>query len=118
MSDITIIKICYSIEPRDKIYVKGFSCFSKNIGKNLSNKYSQKLLDSAKKFTLDAIRTASKKEIQKATEATGHLIGNKTADKTSVSRRSSKELHSKNGLEEAKHDLEVPKERYKSPEKR
>ena len=41
----------YSIEPRDRRYVNGYGClsFSKNIGKNLSNKYSQKLLDSAKK---------------------------------------------------------------------
>ena len=47
----------YSIEPRDRIYVKGygFLSFAKNIGthatkvaKNISNKYSQKLLDSAK----------------------------------------------------------------------
>ena len=41
----------YSIEPKDRIYVKGyrFLSFTKNTGKNLSNKYSQKLLDSAKK---------------------------------------------------------------------
>ena len=34
----------YSIEPRDRIYVKGygFLSFTKNIGKNLSNKYGQK----------------------------------------------------------------------------
>ena len=40
----------YSIEPRDRIYVKGygFLSFAKNIGKSLSNNYSQKLLDSAK----------------------------------------------------------------------
>ena len=40
----------YSIEPKDRIYVKGygFLCFAKNMGKNLSNKYVQKLLDSAK----------------------------------------------------------------------
>ena len=40
----------YSIEPKDIIYVKGygFSPFAKNIGKNLSSKYDQKLLDSAK----------------------------------------------------------------------
>ena len=43
--------MCYSIEPRDGIYVKGyeFLSFTKNIGKYLSNKYSQKPLDSAKK---------------------------------------------------------------------
>ena len=36
----------YSIEPRERIYVKGygFLSFAKNIGKNLSNKYGQKLL--------------------------------------------------------------------------
>ena len=41
----------YSIEPRDKIYVKGygFLTFAKNMGKNFSNKYSQKRLDSAKR---------------------------------------------------------------------
>ena len=42
----------YSIEPRDRIYVKGygFLSFAKNMGKNLSNKYGQKRLDSAKKI--------------------------------------------------------------------
>ena len=39
--------------------------FAKNMSKNLSNKYGQKLLDSAKKCTTDAIKTASKKAIQK-----------------------------------------------------
>ena len=51
-----IIKMTYSIEPRNRIYVKGygFLSFAKNLGthatrtaKNLSNKYGQKLLDSA-----------------------------------------------------------------------
>ena len=56
----------YSIESRDRIYVKeyGFLSFTKNMGKNLSNKYGQKLLDSAKKSTKDAIKTASKRAIQ------------------------------------------------------
>ena len=49
-----ITKMDYSIEPRDKIYVKGsgFLSFAKNIGtnaKHLNYKYSQNLLDSAKK---------------------------------------------------------------------
>ena len=81
----------YSIEPRDKIYVKGygFLSFAKIMSKNLSNKYGQKLLDSTKKFTSDAIKTASKRAIQKASEATGDLIGSKIADKiTSVSKKS------------------------------
>ena len=36
----------YSIEPRQRRYVEdyGFLSFAKNIGKNISNKYSQKLV--------------------------------------------------------------------------
>ena len=94
----------YSIEPRDRIYVKGygFLSFAKNMGKSLSNKYGQKLLDSAKKSTTDAIKTASKRAIQKTAEATGDLIGNKIADKiTSISKKkSTKELPDNDGKEE------------------
>ena len=49
--------------------------------KSLSNKYGQKLLDSAKESTADAIKTAPKTVIQKPAEATGDLIGNKIADR-------------------------------------
>ena len=59
----------------------GFLSFLKNMGKILSNKYGQKLLDSAKKSTTDAIKTASKREIQKTAKATGDLTGNKIAEK-------------------------------------
>ena len=57
----------YSIEPRDRIYVEGygFLSFAKNIGKNLSNKYSPKIIDTAKKSTTDAIKAASQQAIQK-----------------------------------------------------
>ena len=36
----------YSVEPKDRIYVKGYGLlsFSKNMGQNLNNKNSQKLL--------------------------------------------------------------------------
>ena len=66
----------YSTEPRDKIYVKGygFLSFAKNMGKWLCNKYGQKLIDSTKKSTTDAIKTASKKPIHKTAEATGDLF--------------------------------------------
>ena len=94
---IVCIKMRYSIEPRDSIYVKGygFLSFAKNMGKSLSNKYGQTLLDSAKKSTTHVIETASKRAIQKTAEATGDLIGNKIADKiTSVSKKKPyKELH-------------------------
>ena len=60
---------------------------------NLNNKYGQKLLDSAKKYTADALKTAAKRVIQKVAEGTGDLSGNKIADKiTSFSKKSTKEL--------------------------
>ena len=98
----------YSIEPRDRIYVKGygFLSFAKNMGKSLSNKYDQKLLDSAKKSTADAMKTTSKRAIQKTAETTRDLIGNKIADKiTSVSRKSAKELPNEDV------DIATPKKR-------
>ena len=69
----------YSIEPKDKIFVKGygFLSFAENIGKNLSGEYIQELLDSAKKSTTDELKTTSKRAIQKISEATGDLIDNK-----------------------------------------
>ena len=70
---IACIKMKYSVEPRDRIYVKWyvFLSFSKNVDKSLSNKYGQKRLDSPKKSTADAIKTASKRAIQKTAEANG-----------------------------------------------
>ena len=75
----------------DRIFAKGyeFLSFAKNmdthptkVAKNMSNKYGQKLLDSVKKSTTDAIKTTSKRANPKTAEATGDLIGNKIADKT------------------------------------
>ena len=121
----------YSIEPRDRIYVKGygFLSFTKNMGthankvaKNLSNKHGQKLLDTAKKFSTDAIKTASKRAIEKTAEVSGDLIANKIADKTASV---STELHSKKSSEELQKDeteadveRATTKKRYISPEER
>ena len=107
----------YSIERKNRIYIKGYGFFSfaKNMRKRLSNKYGKKLLDSAKKSTTDAIKTASKRAIQKTAETTGDLICNKIADKiTSVSKFATKELPN----DETEADLErtTSKKRYISPE--
>ena len=66
----------YLVEPKQRKYVKGygFLSFAKNIGKNMSNKYSQKLFYSAKKSTTDAIKTASRRAIQQTEEATGDQL--------------------------------------------
>ena len=66
----------YSIEPRDKVYLKeyGFMSSAKSIGKNLINKYSQKIIDTLKKSATNAIETASQRAIQKTAKATGDLV--------------------------------------------
>ena len=57
----------YSTEPRDRKCVKryGFLSFTKTMGKNLSNKYGQKLFDIVNKSRADVIKTARKRAIQK-----------------------------------------------------
>ena len=83
--------MCYSVQPRDRIFVKdnGYLSSAENMGKNIgenisknvSRKCSQKLLDHAKQSGTEVLKTTWKREIQKTAEATGVLIGNKTADR-------------------------------------
>ena len=112
----------YSIEPRERRYVKGygFLSFARNLGtdatevaKNLNNKYGQKLADSAKKSATDALKIAGKGAIQKTAEASGDLVGNFIANKiTCISKKPTREPHS-NVVSN-----EIPKERYISPQER
>ena len=76
------------------------------------------------KIPLDAFKTTSKRVIQKLAEATGDLIGNKTANAvaksedgriTKVSRASSR-INSETTTNE--HSKEIPKESYISSEER
>ena len=107
------IKMRYSIEPKDRIYVKGygFLSFEKNMSKILSNKCGQKLFDSAKKSTMEAIKTASKRAIQKTAEATGDSLGSNIAKKiSSALKKSPEELRN--------NEMEAPPKRQISPEEK
>ena len=117
---IVCLKIRYWVEPTDRIYVKGygFLSFAKNMGKSLSNKYGKKRIDSAKRSTADAIKTASKKVIQKGAEATGDLIGNKIADKiTSVSKKKSTKALPNDETEEDV-EIAIPKKKIHIPRRK
>ena len=86
----------HSIQPRERKYVKvpGFLSFVRNTGKNMSNKYGQKLADNAKKSATNAIKTASKRAIQKTAEVPRDLVGKKIAGKiTNASKKSMKKPH-------------------------
>ena len=103
----------YSVEPRDRVYVKGYGFMS--FARSMSNKYGKKLVDAAKESATDAIKTVSKRAIQKTAEVTGDLVGNKIADKiTSVSKKSAKKLPT---IDEDV-ELTTHKKRYISPEER
>ena len=61
----------------------------------------------------DAIKTASKRAIQKTAEAAGDLIGNKISDKiTNVSKKPAKELHNNDETKEEDVEIAIPKIRY------
>ena len=118
--------MCYSVQPRDRIFVKRQRVFSfaknmnKNIGKNISklvdisSKYSQKFLDHAEQLATDALKAASKRAIQKTAGITGDLVRNKITDKITKISKTSKQDYSETVSNED--DKEIPKERYASPE--
>ena len=109
LNAIPLHKKRYSSEPRYiYIYVKGYGFIS--FAKSMSNKYGKKLVDTAEKSATDAIKTA---------EATGDLIGNKTADKiTSISKKKSDNNNNDNNNNNVDVELTTPKKRYISPEER
>ena len=83
-------------------------------GTNLNSKYGKKLTDTAIKTGKDFATIAGKKIVHKSAEATGHLVGNKIADKiTSASKKSHNEEIQSNEV-----NNEIPKERYIPPKER
>ena len=93
----------YSIEPRERRYVKGYGFMS--FARNFNDKYSKSLMDVSKAFA----KTAGKKILKETAKATGDLIGNNIADK--ITAKPSKKSH-----DEVIN--EIPKERYISPKER
>ena len=96
----------YSIEPRERRYVKGYGFVS--FARNFSDKYSKSLMDKGIDVRKKFPKTARKKILKETAKATGDLIGNKIADKiTSASKKSHDEANN-----------EILKERYISPKDR
>ena len=81
----------------------------------MRDKYNQKLLNHAKQSATDALKTSSKRVIQKTAEATGDLIGTEIANKIAKISKTSQQNHSETVTNE--HEKEIPKKRYISPEK-
>ena len=88
----------------------------------MSSKYSpgmlamhQKLLEHDKSAK-DALKSSSKRVIQKTVEVTGDWIGNKIDNRITKVSKSLQQNNSETVTNE--HNKEIPKEKYVSPEKR
>ena len=88
----------------------------------MSSKYSpgmlamhQKLLEHDKSAK-DALKSSSKRVIQKTVEVTGDWIGNKIVNRITKVSKSLQQNNSETVTNE--HNKEIPKEKYVSPEKR
>ena len=96
----------YSIEPRERRFVKGYGFMS--FARSFSDKYSKSLMVKGVDVSKTFAKTAGKKILIETAKATGDLISNKIADKiTSASKKSHDEVNN-----------EIPKERYISPKDR
>ena len=72
------MKMCYSIEPKERKFVKGYGFMS--FARNFSDKYRKSLLDKGIDVCKKFAKTAGKKILRETAKATGDLIGNKIAD--------------------------------------
>ena len=97
----------YSIESRERRFVKGYGFMS--FARNFSDKYSKSLMDKGIDLSKTFVKTAGKKILKETAKATGDLIGNKTADKITTASKKSQSDEIING---------IPKERYISPKER
>ena len=91
----------YSIEPRERRFVKGYDFMS--FARNFNDKYGKSLKDLSKTFA----KTAGKEILKETAKATGDLIGSKIADKITAKPHNKDEVI--NG---------IPKERYISDKER
>ena len=95
----------YSVEPRERRYVKGYGFLP--FARNFKEKYSKSLKDKGIDLSKTFAKTASKIVLKETAKTTGDLIGNKIADKITAKPHNKDEVI--NG---------IPKERYISPEER
>ena len=97
----------YSIEPRERRFVKGYGFMS--FARNFSDKYSKSLMGKGIDLSKTFAKTAGKKILKETAKTTGDLIGNKIADK--IIAKPSKKSHDEV-------NNEIPKERHISPKER
>ena len=76
----------YLFQTRGQKYIKEYYFMS--FVRQCGNKYGKKLLDTVTKIGIDAAKVACKKLVQETAETTIDLIGNKIADKITLTKKS------------------------------
>ena len=99
----------YSLEPYYRRYVQGqgFMSFATNIG----NKYVKKIFDNSLSAGKYFAKIAGKKVLTKSAEATGDLIGNKIADRITISARNKAQKEDDRIMEETQETVILPEKR-------
>ena len=94
----------YSIEPRERRFVKGYGFLP--FARNFNDKYGKSLRNASKTFT----KTAGKEILKETAKAAGDLVGSKIADK--ITAKPSKKSHDDEVING------IPIERYLSPKEK
>ena len=121
-------KMRCSLEPRYRRYVQGqgFMSFARNIGKkygkkifdksidvgkSMKKRYGKKILDKSIDAGKEFAKIAGKKVLTKSAEATGDLIGNKMADRTTRSSRNKEQKEDDRIMEDTQELIFPPEKR-------
>ena len=91
----------------------GRKIFDKSLdfGKSMKKKYGKKILDNSLSAGKDFAKIAGKKVLTKNAEATGDLIGNKIADRTTKSTRNKAPKEDDRIMEETQELISPPEKR-------
>ena len=118
----------YSLEPHYRRYVQGqgYMSFARNIGskygkkifdknldvgKSMKKNMVKKILDNSLSAGKDFAKIAGKKVLTKSAEATGALVGNKTADKITKNARNKEQKEDDTTMEETQEIIIPPEKR-------
>ena len=84
---------------------------SLDVGKSMKKKYGKKILDNSLSAGKEFAKIAGKKVLTKSAEATGHLIGNKIADRITKSARNKEQKEDDRIMEETQEIIIPPEKR-------
>ena len=99
----------YQTDNKYRKYVQGYEFLS--FARNFANKYGKQLMDTTKEQGTKFIKTSGEKILKKSAIATGDLIGNKIADKTTSLGNKKDYDQNKNEINKEQEEIIIPPEK-------